>query len=414
MKNRLTIISPGVPHSTQGASTVLFFQYINGLKAAGFNILNILLLLEGTYLEEHLTEYVREMSEPGQFDIIVCKAQRFEAPKCFSLKLNTALLSGVIKGVSRFRPDMVLAFDLLSARVAKCLGVPNVLVWLGDLNFQTFWYHALYEVKERPRAVLKLPMVLIRSWLWKKIYRDVLKDMDQVIVSSKSSEKELARLGISAVYLPYPWPNESHVHATGQTLSESIPSFLFYGTLTGLGSRSGLHFLIESLYPRLLRLWGKDGFKILIAGSRNLPDWVKHKFSNKTEFVYLGFVQDLDGLLASCHAVICPMDVPVGNRSRIVTAMAKRALVIAHPNTALGNPDLVHKVTCYLPSTIDDFVQYMKIAFERPMEVESIIDNARRCYDRHFIPDVAVDRLLQQIRSTLAERPIGEHGVITS
>jgi hypothetical protein len=405
-QTRLTIVSPGIPHSTKGASTVLFFHYIYGLKKAGFEILNVLLLPEGTYAQDDLTEYISRMSEPGKFEVVVCQAPRFEAPKSFSLKLKTALLSEVRSRVGDFRPDVVLAFDLLSARVAKCFKVSNTVVWLGDLNFQTFWYHAWYEVKERPLAVVHLPMAWIRSWLWKKIYRKALRDVKRVIVASKSSEVELARLGISAVYLPYPWPNDSQERMDGKARKEAIPTFLFYGTLTGLGSRSGLHFLVRSLYPRLLRLWGQKNFKILIAGSRDLPDWVKAECSAKPELLYLGFVKDLDGLMASCHAVICPMDVPVGNRSRIVTAMAKRALVIAHPNTAMGNPGLVHNATCYLASTPEDFVRCMKKAFERSVEVEAIIDNARCLYEQQFAPDVAVDWLLQHVRAVMPDRSV--------
>lgn len=394
---RLVICSPGVPHEARGASAVLFFHYINGLKRAGFEILNILLLQSGEYTEASLSEYVARMAEPGKVEIKPCRAARFDAPRCFSLKLNSAVLAEVVGQAEKFEAHAVLGFDLLSVRVAEQITGGAKLAWLGDLNFQTFWYHAWYAAKENPLHVLNLPIVWFRSLLWKKIYKDALQRMDLVIVSSKSSEDHLAQLGIPSLYLPYPWPNEAAPKETAQTQHYLTPSFLFYGTLTGLGSRSALHFMIRRLYPRLLSLWGSNGFQVFIAGARNLPDWVRDELSRKPEFKYLGFVNDLDSLMSSCHAVICPMDVPVGNRSRIVTAMAKRAVVIAHPHTALGNPDLVHENTCYLPATIDGFVEYMKKAFERPREIEVITSNAQRCYETRFRPDVAVDMMVEQV-----------------
>ena len=155
--------------------------------------------------------------------------------------------------------------------------------------------------------------------------------------------------------------------------------------------------MIEKLYPRLLRLWGSGGFQILIAGSRQLTPWAEREIADRPEFKYLGFVDDLDSLMSSCHAVIVPIDVPVGNRSRIVTAMAKGTLIIAHKNTSLGNPDLIDGVTCYLARNANQFAQRMQQAVECPRQVEDIISNARHCYERRFHPDIAAEMLVKEI-----------------
>ena len=109
----------------------------------------------------------------------------------------------------------------------------------------------------------------------------------------------------------------------------------------------------------------------------------------------MGFVEDINSLMSQCHAVLAPIDVPVGNRSRIITAMAQGVPVIAHKNTSLGNPSLVNGVTCFLCKTSQEFVNAMKLAYERDNKIDQMIKNAKRCYENEFLPDKACEALSQ-------------------
>ena len=413
-RKRLLICSPGIPHEFHGGSSILFYSYIERLKRTDFKVLNLLLLQPNNYTEQALTEYTAKMSEPGRFEILPCQVDDSIIRGRFSIKLNTLPLNIVLRQAQEFQPDVVFCLDFLSAWVCEQITSSVKLVWLGDLNFQTRWYHAWYSARENLTDTVNLLTVLrhsrslvatwIRSLVWKKIYRDVLQKVDSVIVSSKSSEKHLRRLGVVSTYQPYPWPNNQRSDNISQVKRYAIPSFLFYGNLVGLGSRSALHFMFEKLYPRLLRLWGQNGFQIFIAGRIPPTEWVQKEITARPELEYLGFVDDLDSLMASCHAVIVPIDVPVGNRSRIVSAMAKGSLVIAHKNASLGNPDLRDGVTCYLASNADQFVAYMQKAFDRPKQIEDIIVNAKHCYNHRFHPDVATEMLVKEISRVMEQK----------
>jgi glycosyltransferase involved in cell wall biosynthesis len=96
-----------------------------------------------------------------------------------------------------------------------------------------------------------------------------------------------------------------------------------------------------------------------------------------------------------------PIDVPVGNRSRILTAMAMRSLVIAHANTALGNPDLVDGETCYLAADAKGFVEAMVAAVDDPARREAVVDRALRCYRERFHPERATGRLAGRVAALL-------------
>ncbi|MCK5640710.1 MAG: glycosyltransferase family 4 protein, partial [Gammaproteobacteria bacterium] len=164
-----------------------------------------------------------------------------------------------------------------------------------------------------------------------------------------------------------------------------------------LGSRSAFHFLINRLYSEMVRHWGKEGFRVYIAGLRDLPAWAARAINKRPEFIFLGFVDDLDGLMAASDAIIAPIDVSVGNRSRIVTAMAKSALVIAHRNTALGNPSLVDGETCYLAVTPGEFSEAMVRAVAGGPDITEIIQRAKQSYEAEFAPDVASQMLIDSL-----------------
>jgi len=405
---RLLIISPGVPHKSEGASSVLFYHYIEQLKNAGFRILNALLcdpIHEPGEYQRVLATYRQELESAGQFDIRVVRSRGFIRRGPLSIRLDTKSLQPLKEPVEAFMPDIVLCFDLMSAWVARALNCRGTSVaWLGDLNFQTGLYHALYGSRERPILALKIPVEWFRALLWRRIYRRVLSGFKAVIVSSKSSEDQLARIGIKCRYLPYPWPNLRTSDSTSGSETGATPTFVFFGNLAALGSRSALHFLIRKLYPKLVERWGHGGFRILIAGTGGLPGWALRAMKARPECEVLGFEENLDGLLASCHAMLAPIAVPVGNRSRIVTAMAKGSLVIAHKNAAMGNPDLVDGETCYLAGTADEFVDRMKSAVTDPTRNAQIVDRARQVYNSRFRPEAAFQMLLQVLNEASGAR----------
>ena len=383
---------------------MLFYHYIAGLKRAGFRILNLLLLQPDNSSEAALAEYADKLVQPGTFEILPCRADRFIVSGRCSSRLNTAPLEEALRQAEVFQPDAVFCLDLLSAWVAGRVSSGAKLTWLGDLNFQTVWYRAWYAMQEHPVRAIDLPSAWLHCRAWKAIYKQVLRTMDAVIVSSHSSQEHLRRLGIAATYAPYPWPAQPSADEGSPEPRPTKPTFLFFGTLPALGSRSAFHFMVRALYPRLRRAWGRQGFQVLIAGTLGLPAWVDKALIQRPEFRYLGFVGDLDRVMASCHAVLAPIEVPVGNRTRIVTAMAKGVPVIAHRSAALGNPDLVNGVTCYLATDAERFVECMRRAVDRPDEVERIVANARERYHARFHPAIATDVVVHALASIINQK----------
>ena len=393
---RVLIISPGIPHPEQGASTVLFYCYIDALKKAGFKILNVLLLQPDSADDEKLAEYERRVRDREQFEVLPCWADKFVRSGRFNHTFDDKALLQIEKKVTAFQADLSVSLDLMCAWASNYLSTGRKVVWLGDLNYDSYWYNTLYGWKEGSSKSWHLVWAVAQRWSWKRIYKTVLADYDDVCVSSYSSVQSLAKSGIRSRYLPYPWPNKFDVRKN-QEAPSGKPNFLFFGTLSALGSRSALHFLVEKIYPRLLQECGQGNFHINICGQREFPHWTAESISDKPEIEFLGFVDDLGELMNSCHALIAPIDVPVGNRSRILTALAARLPVIAHNNTALGNPGLIHNKTCLLASTADEFVDLMRFAAENRDEIKKIADTGYIFYESNFAPMAATSIFLREI-----------------
>jgi len=397
-QRRVLVFSAGaVPHPESGASVVLFYQYIEGLLRAGFKVHHLLIPKSKTDDEEEVARYRAQISPVGSITIESAQCSNPIQRRFGGFRFDHKSLAEPLQRASDFRADVFLGLDFLSYWAAEPLNFPFRMAWLGDLNFQTQWFHALCQAKEQPVEVFRIPSAWKRARYWRETYRQVLKTADKVIVSSGSSVAQLQALEIQSSYHPYPWPHSPEKSMEAESTSQKEePTFLFCGGLNALGAKSALLFILKQLHPRLLRIWGEQSFRIIIAGRGSPSGWARAAMADCKEIDFRGFVEDLDLVMAECHALIVPIDIPVGNRSRIVTALAKGWLVIAHRFTQAGNPDLKDGENCYLAEDAHSFAQRMRMAYEDSDAVARVRSNAITCYRENFLPERAVARLIEE------------------
>lgn len=405
---RISVVVIGVPHPTDGASSVLFHHYIRCLAEAGHAVRSHVLLDAPAGYGPALAAYEASLVDHDHVLKSHAIGPGLTATARFGLKVDEAAAARIAAAVAEDMPDGVLVFDAEAALCVPAALRPRSVVWLGDLRFDTIWYHWTYGARESARDALRFPYAFVQRRLWQRFYANRLAGMGRLIVASKSSEPALAKLGLACQFQPYPWPSESG----GQPLPAEAPPkprFLFFGHLQGLGSRSSLRFLIDGLYPRLVARWGADGFEVVIGGRHPPASHILAKIEARPGLSYVGFIPDLDVEMARSHAVIAPIDVPVGNRSRILTAMAKGSLVIAHRNVALGNPHLIDGETALLAGDAEGFAERMVWAVERPEMRNRIARHAMQVYQDHYAPAVASPLIVRELENVVAEAVAGRH-----
>ena len=392
---RMTIITPSVPHPSSGASSVLFYWYTYALKLAGYQILNILVIGDERDVAK-VEEYKKTIGENESFNVeyIVSETpivyNKWIGPKAVEKKLVTQ----IAKLADDFQTEVLTCFDLTSAWAASTCKAPFRVVWLGDLNFQSFYYHAVYAFQ---RGDYRLAVInLIYSYPWKRLYVEALTGFSKIVVSSGSSVKALAKLGLSSEYLSYPWPPAIALARAPQ----NTPTFAFFGNLGALGSLSSLGCLVSEIYPGLIKELGKNNFAIKIFGFGKMPPFVQKAILGANEIQFLGFIPDLNAELATCHAMIAPIEAPVGNRSRIVTAMACHLPVVTHINAAKGNPDLENDVNCCLGGDAPAMVKSLVKLTTEKQYADDIAKNGHQLYLDKFHPVSACLMFLKTLENS--------------
>ena len=399
---KIAIVSAGVPEREvrRSSSLSVLYHYVCGFLTDGLKVHHVLVESPSDAVStSELNAYRDEMSGLGEFSLTYSLIEGGHHPRRHFLSLKPAAFPNPARrALDKFAPDAIFCFDILSAAWVAEIPAVKKIVWLGDFNFETVWYHAVYAAKEGLFAWHRWPLVWAYRLSWQLFYKRVLIHFDLIVPCTKKSEVVLRQLGFASRYIPFPYGSGPIGPSLEPRPLAIKPTYLFMGNLKGLGSRSAFRFLIDEIYPALKSDLGPNEFNILISGMHGLPKWMSNKVKSAPEIQYVGFVEDLVALMRTCHAVIAPIEVPLGNRTRIVNAMAYGVPVIAHPNTAFGNPALVHGKTCYLTDVGNTFARYMRDTYMNVDGQTSLIGMAYSSYCQTFAPEVATSRMVDEIK----------------
>ncbi len=397
-KKILIITCEEIPHPRLGASSILYFQYILSLIKSKHEVIHISIHTNDYFDKKKIDAYKNKLRKYKKFtfrSIKIKKIYKNLRLSYFYKNIETEKLNfQIVKFIKNLNPDKIIAFDITAASIAKNIFSKKVLyVWLGDLKYVTYFYHFLYDFKENFLKMLYFPFYYIVIQKWKKFYYTVLKN-NYVINGSFSNVSELKRIAIKSKYLPYPWPKLSKSKEKKKFIK---PSFIFFGNLLGLGSRSGLNFLFDKIYPLFLKEWGHNNFNIYICGRFNFRQHFAQKIININEIKFKGYLKNLNTLADKCHAVIFPINVPVGNRSRIITALSNYWPIVAHSNVTFGNPSLISNKNCFLAKNPNKFFYYCKQLYLNKKLSSYIVNNGFKTYLENFEPSSAVKIFKKEI-----------------
>lgn len=388
-KKFLVIGCGGLPDKLYGASSIVFFQYLEYLLKKG-NEVTFLSVTTKKLTNKEKNNFYKNFTKKKNIFLINQRSKKLYNFNKFNFlfkKIQTVNLDfSISKYLVNRSFDKILALDIAAASFAKKLDKNLFFVWLGDLNFSTIWYHFYYDYRKTFRYFFYYIFIKIFTTKWKNFYKNVL-DNTKIISGSNVNIKELKKIGIVSKYIPYPWPK---VYKQNILVQKKKPSFIFFGNLIGLGSKSAINYLLGHIYPIYIDIWGEDGFVIYVCGAFILSNEFKIKIKESKNIVLMGYVEDINALASKCHGCIFPIDVPVGNRSRIVTAMGSRWPIIAHKNVSIGNPALISGSNCFLAKTPKDFGKFSRLIFNNKKLRNKLTLNAYNTYKSTFEPAKAL------------------------
>jgi len=324
--------------------------------------------------------------------------------------MDRAVLRGIAE---REAPLVVIAYD--TAAVAVLPGLADkwqciaVLVDLPEslLESRRLGIHQMKGIKWWKEVLQLVGMRKAREWLIEDIGC-----VSAVVEHAWVHAEELKRrTRTQVVYVPHCMPGPEDPGAVNQE-PEHADSYrlLIMGSLKGATSRLGFEYLLDQLLPRLRAVCGSldRPIRIRIVGHGEMLASLRTRLMLQSEVEFGPFASTREAIereYATCHAVLVPIPVKVGFRTRIAEAFAYGKCVIAHSANCQGMPEVVDQVNAMCAEDPGELAQRI-ITVLGDRTLRQILGNsARQTFLNHYSLEAmkrSVEPLLKSIIS-LAE-----------
>tara|TARA_X000000950_G_scaffold280524_1_gene375329 strand:- start:35583 stop:36758 length:1176 start_codon:yes stop_codon:yes gene_type:complete len=381
----ICFVCEAFPNKNEGASLRVYYEYINYFLKKKYSVTLI-------YFGKKVK--VKNIFKNNKIKIYSLPSAEHLVPNKFSIIKNLDECEEIEKIVKKNKCELVLGFDIIAiSQIIKIQDIKKV-GWLGDLRFLTNMYNFYYSILENPLNLKNIFYNIYQNYLLKNFYKSNLKYLHKVIVSSGSSVDKLNRINIPSIFLPYPWSEKFRF----KPKEIKKPTFLFFGNLSGLGSRSSIQEIIGNIYPMMIKHFGKKKFQILIGG-RNFKSSFLSKIDLEfyPELKYLGFIKDIGNYASKCNAFIFPGKVPIGNRCRLLSCLSSGILLIASESVTLGNTFLKNNFNCLIGKNSKEILKHMSFSYKNDLRINALIHNGKKTYKDNYEPYKASKKLEQKI-----------------
>lgn len=370
-----------IPSNESGASLSVYFQYLEGLLKISDNL--ELVLVNDKITDNDVYLFSKSLNFPNNLNCTILKesttlsfypwSRYFYIYKFFRKKIH---FHNTFDNIIFFDSDVGFLNIKITGR--------KKILWLGDLSFELEWFNF---IENNDRSYKGWSLMLI-TFLNKIIFYKLLsKKFNKIVCCSLSSQYRLNRININAEFQTFPYPSRKSNRSF--LLNENFKKnkkFLFYGNLVGSGSASGLKFLFNEILPCAREIWGKDNFEIYIGGRTKLPKLYDQYIQLYSEIKYLGYISDLDSTLMDFTALLIPISLPLGNRTRVLDGFSFGIPVVGHKALKKGNPFLIDGVNCLLSESGPDFVVKLnRICLDFKFR-NKLISNGFSTYDLSYNP----------------------------
>jgi len=427
---RVLVVSAVWPHATgvvQAAEMAAYEITRRLAEQANFDVAYAL-----------VSQTVTEPSKSAQRDIAALKSMgvRFAAPvklEAFPPKVSarrywagvlmgeprfllrgwgqSAKLQNALKALAPWTPQVVV--PVWSYEATYCAaGLPiGLCLFHGnpDHKVQEAWYRVAWRWERtwHPGWLLTHLLGRISVKQLERVHLKVLKRFPVIWENAKNDYDYYRERGFQSVrYLRNMWPApDDESCLTKRDEREQETPLKICGNLGHLGATAntfGLWALCDEILPALKSRLGSGKFEVHVYGRtepRNfLKDWL-----TDPDIKLRGFVEDIDAELLSSPIFLLANnrhDFKVGH-TRILTAFATGACVVAFRDTALAMPELVHRENILLAEDgVEMAALIAKAGADRALR-RRIGQNALRTLRELFSPADAVAAMADDIRNML-------------
>jgi glycosyltransferase involved in cell wall biosynthesis len=234
-----------------------------------------------------------------------------------------------------------------------------------------------------------------------------------VAVFSRNHASWAQGRGANAWYAHYPLPDLAGTgwreRRAAAKQGSQRPRVLMIGHLRGIGTISGLHLFVPTILPRLEQALGRDGFEVHVVGGHHPPQAFTAGLQHPSVRLR-GQISDPAEEFFAADVLLAPNPTTTGASARVLSGLSFGSCIVAHTDTLVGIPELVHEENCLLgrdgPELADATLRALADADLRARLGES----ARALYEKAFSPEVSAGRLVHEIEELGAQAPSSGRG----
>ena len=253
------------------------------------------------------------------------------------------------------RVNILYMDDLFSVRYTRMLAVIDQGVQLGGAalgNFRKFLPVGVANVIAKSNFLQKLLLKFERRMIKKsEIFQ--AQRFDAALLLNDAEATSLRDVCGSHVHTMTPWLQFDRPAV--ERAYDGRPRFVFLGALNIPHNEVGLLTFLETAFPKFLAR--HPDAELLVVGKSPTPRLIA-AIDNHKNVKLLGFVEDLDGLLASCCGMVIPLVFGSGVKLKTLEAIARGVPVVTTEFGSEGIP-LEHGVNCFLENNVDGFDSWM-------------------------------------------------------
>jgi hypothetical protein len=208
-----------------------------------------------------------------------------------------------------------------------------------------------------------------------------------------------------AFYLQNMWPRMPVADAPAPTENRIVGNL---GGQYATGNTFGAWLLGHSVLPELDRILGDD-YTVHLYGAGSFAPPVARALDHP-RVRNRGFVDDIDAELRAAKVfLLCNNSNAdfIAGHTRVLHAWSVGSCLVAHTNMARAMPEIVHGENALLGETATELAEHTAAACRDDELRRRIVEGGRRTWEREFLPETVVRRIVRRIEHDLELRPGG-------
>ena len=224
---------------------------------------------------------------------------------------------------------------------------------------------------------------------------------DLIWCGSFPDQKLMSRIapGVPSVVVP----TVHRLHGRGPTFGER-EQLLFVGNFSHRPNADAVHFLAREILPIIRK--SLPEIELLVVGDNAPPEFAGYASSGVR---LLGYVPDLDPIMAGCRVFVAPIRFGSGVNGKIGEALSFGLPVVTNTIGAEGW-EFTDGRQVLIADVPDDFAAAVVRLYEDAELWEKLSDNGYRHIAENYTPEVIGQVINESVRQAVRRTPLGASG----